>query len=476
MKRALFLILSLVLAIGLALPMAMPVAADPGPGIVGLWHFDEGSGSTAYDSSGNSYDGILTNMDTSTCWVDDQWGGKALSFDGTNDYVYVPHPIAVTTAITMEAWVKVSASISTDVDVICKWDGVATGAPIHFEIAPNLKVRMCLRYGPGLNDYIVNFYSTDALPADQWVHVAEVWDGTTATIYFDGVAKGSVSGSGTIYHNSSMKYWIGSLSTLGRYFKGLIDEVRIWDTATPSFNLTARPEEDFNPVGTDHTVTATVTINKVGGGITAAPGVLVDFAVTGANSDTGSDYTDKDGEAPFSYTGDYAGVDTINASLDYPFYQATPYSVTKYWLEPFVTGGGNIKEGKKVTYTVGGNVGLLDDTIVPVIIVGQFEIVDHTGKNAVAWHCHNEFSSLEFSGDSTGSPPAHWDTATFVGTFTSNKGGSQVIKVEIKDISEPGKGNDIIRVDFGNDGTWDIGTEAGVPISGGNFQVHDMEE
>jgi len=35
--------------------------------LVGLWHFDETSGTTATDSSGAN-DGTLTNMNTPDCW------------------------------------------------------------------------------------------------------------------------------------------------------------------------------------------------------------------------------------------------------------------------------------------------------------------------------------------------------------------------------------------------------------------------
>lgn len=417
---------------------------------VGLWHFDD----DALDSSGT----VPPNNGTvygGASYVVGQFG-KALSFDGINDYVEVPHPIAANSAITMEAWVNVSTPLSVDAEVISKWDGVAAGAPIHFEIRnTDLKVRMGLRYGPGSSDYIVNFYSTEALPANQWVHVAEVWDGTTATIYFDGVAKGSASGSGTIYHNASMKYWIGSLSTLGRYFKGTIDEVRIWDTATPSFNLNVEPELDFNPIGTDHTVTATVTI--------PAPGVLVDFTVSGANSDNGSAYTDSNGVATFAYTGSYAGMDTILAEINEAPYAYVFDEVTKYWLENFVTGGGKINtlDGKKAAWTFAGTVGNLEDGS-----VGQFQIVDHTNK--ITYHCNNDFSSLVFSGGTAESPMASHNTATFTGTFTNNRDATTVdITVTIQDLGEPGAGTDKISV------TGFIALSTTL-ISGGNFQVHDL--
>jgi hypothetical protein len=57
----------------------IPIAhANITTGLVGHWKFDEGSGITAGDSSGNNNTGTLTNGPT---WTTGKLGG-ALSFDG----------------------------------------------------------------------------------------------------------------------------------------------------------------------------------------------------------------------------------------------------------------------------------------------------------------------------------------------------------------------------------------------------------
>jgi len=53
------------------------------------WSFDEGQGTTAYDSLGSKNHGTLTNMTTtgvSSAWVDGKFG-KGLRFDGSDDYI-----------------------------------------------------------------------------------------------------------------------------------------------------------------------------------------------------------------------------------------------------------------------------------------------------------------------------------------------------------------------------------------------------
>jgi protocatechuate 3,4-dioxygenase beta subunit len=76
--------------------------------------------------------------------------------------------------------------------------------------------------------------------------------------------------------------------------------------------LTLSPTADTNPVGTSHTVTATVT--DIAGN--PVSGVTVRFFVTGANTASGSATTNASGQATFTYTGNNAGVDQIHAFAD----------------------------------------------------------------------------------------------------------------------------------------------------------------
>jgi hypothetical protein len=77
--------------------------------------------------------------------------------------------------------------------------------------------------------------------------------------------------------------------------------------------LTLDPPADTNPVGTNHTVTATVT------GLFGDPveGVTVRFTVTGSVTTSGQCTTDTDGQCDFTYTGPaFPGADVIRAYAD----------------------------------------------------------------------------------------------------------------------------------------------------------------
>ncbi len=71
-------LISFVLVLGLTLTNT--ASAE----LVGWWKLDEGSGTTAFDSSGNGNDGTLQGA---PAWVDDGKFGKAVKFNGSSDYL-----------------------------------------------------------------------------------------------------------------------------------------------------------------------------------------------------------------------------------------------------------------------------------------------------------------------------------------------------------------------------------------------------
>lgn len=79
-----------------------------------------------------------------------------------------------------------------------------------------------------------------------------------------------------------------------------------------NFNLDLTPQTATNPVGTSHTVTATLT-DSAGAPIGGAP---IEFTVAGANPGGSSEFTDEGGQASFTYTGNNAGTDQIGACYD----------------------------------------------------------------------------------------------------------------------------------------------------------------
>ncbi len=100
-------------------------------GLVGFWGFREGAGLTAYDGSGNGNHGTLVN---GPAWTSAK-PGRALSFDGNDDYVTVPDSSTLEgmTEFTLIIWHRCDQTPSAagrDFDLYQKATAHASGEPI----------------------------------------------------------------------------------------------------------------------------------------------------------------------------------------------------------------------------------------------------------------------------------------------------------------------------------------------------------
>src|SRR5262245_32847333 len=88
------------------------------PALVAAYSFNEGTGTTVADASGNNNVGTVAN----TAWSAAGKYGNALSFNGTSARVNIPDAavLHLTTAMTMEAWVNPTTVDNLWRDVIYK--------------------------------------------------------------------------------------------------------------------------------------------------------------------------------------------------------------------------------------------------------------------------------------------------------------------------------------------------------------------
>jgi len=225
MKKVLFPILALVLALGLSLPMA--AGASPGPGIVGLWHLDEGSGAVAYDSSGNANDGTIYGA----TWTTEGMFGNALSFDG-DDYVELPasNSILDTDIFTVEAWFKTSLNhpaygVGGKEGRLVNLHRMGTASTAVSLYVEENKIGLLYYTGAGhvWVKYTVDYHD------GEWHHIAVTHDASTYRLYYDGAEVASQDDAFGDF--GTYPAYLGTYNSLERFFNGTIDEVRIWDEA-----------------------------------------------------------------------------------------------------------------------------------------------------------------------------------------------------------------------------------------------------
>jgi hypothetical protein len=188
-------------------------------GLVGWWKFDEGSGTVAYDSSGNGNDGSLTNGPT---WTAGKIGG-ALSFDGLNDFVYVPSIRSVNGGgVTFAVWIKPTHFDSIDYPHIISGAGVSFHGAGPAYIPSNNKGRVGLYLGGSSAGEVF----TRVVPLLDWSHITAISNGTNYQIFWNGVLEQQSSqvtgqvGNSSIMIGSEANTWLG-----------LIDDVRIYNRA-----------------------------------------------------------------------------------------------------------------------------------------------------------------------------------------------------------------------------------------------------
>jgi Concanavalin A-like lectin/glucanases superfamily/Domain of unknown function (DUF2341) len=207
---------------------------------VAYWNFEEGSGSTVYDKSSNSNNGTLINME------DEDWKlgkiGSGLNFDGgtSSEGVEVAdHSSLKPTAITVEAWVKMTDDTARRQLFLTKWDG--------YSCETDTSHRPFFRIANGGDSPLGT-----ALIMGEWYHFVGVYDPSGGaeyqgnTLYINGKRVGTTTSSTAITHSTNI-LTIGKYVG-GYYWGGDMDEAKVFNYARTS----AQVAYDYNggkPVG-----------------------------------------------------------------------------------------------------------------------------------------------------------------------------------------------------------------------------------
>ncbi len=214
----------------IALGMAASVAnADVKTGLVAYYACEEGAGNVAHNGAKDTIaqDGQIQGTEGVTYeWVEGRLGNFGILFHGQDGTVVdcgTWNPSAETGQLTAAAWIKWAGLNAKYQGVVSKRDGwTATDTCWHIELntdTGNIAFGRWESY-PG--------FGTNIPPEGEWQHVAVTFDGTTTTMYIDGVSVGT----STVFSfgpKTDAHVVFGAVEGAGwNPFNGVIDEVRIY--------------------------------------------------------------------------------------------------------------------------------------------------------------------------------------------------------------------------------------------------------
>jgi hypothetical protein len=192
----------------------------------GWWRLDDGKGDVAVDCSGNGHHGALRGARGGPAWTKDA-RGTVLSFDGIDACVetetFFPD-LAMPFSISL--WLKPAPTQVVHADILGNHGEPFVGVNLQQDGTRTN------RFGFGFGDGR-KWQGTGSAPlvAGQWQHLAVVCDGETSILYVNGVEKSKGPGKRPVAANPSQNFKLGQGYHGGRYFHGLLSDVRIYREA-----------------------------------------------------------------------------------------------------------------------------------------------------------------------------------------------------------------------------------------------------
>ena len=218
--------------------------------VAGIWLFDEGTGKTAKDLSGNGNDGELKE---GAKWENGQFG-QAVIFDGKDDFVEIaPSPLFNPEEFTVTFWMHPTAvggnnpagkgSATLVIANGNPGDGGSANWWFEFWNGGNFEFKSCQAGCAAAN--------TPVNKPNEWYFIAGIYNGTEYELYVDAAfkakgpnkvgapEKGLLIGSGLCPAGHGCD---------GGYFKGIIDDVAMFGDILSEADLKTLMEEGVGKV------------------------------------------------------------------------------------------------------------------------------------------------------------------------------------------------------------------------------------
>ncbi|NYZ79236.1 LamG domain-containing protein, partial [Candidatus Micrarchaeota archaeon] len=238
----------------------------------GLWHFDEGSGNSAYDSSGNGNTGSFSGLNFVPTWVGGKYG-YGLNFDWTDaQHIAVTdsNSLHLNGSITMELWFRETSTGSGLGEWLLNKDSSTNYNNSNYALwTDNLNK---IRGAVSDCSVVANLTSATIISLNTWYHVAFTYDGSTIKLYVNGVLENSSSQTITPLPNTQPLLIGARKAGTNQYnFNGTIDEVAIYSRAKSASEIAADANLfhwDWSPIAMNNNLSAAWHFDEGSGNIT----------------------------------------------------------------------------------------------------------------------------------------------------------------------------------------------------------------
>ena len=195
------------------------------------YNFNEGSGTSLIDRTGNNPNGTLIN---SPVYTSDSISGSSLTFDGSNNYVDLNTNFIRDAGQTISIWVKSTQLGVSQAESVME-QVTSINGHVSFGFAQETSNMWRFRYHDGNG----NAYIDTSVPVNlnQWINLVIVKDAQNNLVkyYANGTLVNSFAWDDTHYGTLQPTLYLGALNAASPYyFKGELDEVRIYNRTLSS--------------------------------------------------------------------------------------------------------------------------------------------------------------------------------------------------------------------------------------------------
>ena len=292
--------------------------------LVGWWKFDETSGDTAFDSSGNGNDGTINGTGR---WEPDGKIGGALGFDGSSgNYLLIPHSDELKLVnqgdIACAIWFKADV-ISATANFLQQTDRNGTGRTWLF-VDVGGEIRAWLGGATTASGVIAE--------AGTWYHIAAVVTELGATdsvqLYVNGEPVGTPGQLGM--EDCEGDYLVGTDKGLGgRWITGLVDDLRLYNHALSDLEVLAAME------GSGGAYPLASSPNPADGALLEAAWANISWraGAYAVSHDVylGDNFDDVNGGVAESFQGNQAGTSLVVGFPGFPLPGGLVPGTTYYW-------------------------------------------------------------------------------------------------------------------------------------------------